>query len=98
MFSKDVLCITNKMKKTPYNYLFKNIISAFALLIVFSTSSIQAQFRNYNIVYTDNARGDIAMFGNTLMAIVDTGIINTAKMNNNAADGNSIYGNDFENL
>lgn len=76
----------------------KNIIATISLLILFFTTGIQAQFRNYNIVYTDNARGNIAMFGNTLMAIVDNSAINTVKMNDNAADGNSSFGNDFENM
>ena len=72
--------------------------SAVILLILFFSTNLEAQFRNYNIVYTDNARGNITMFGNTLMAIVDNSVINTVKMNDNAADGNSIYGNDFENM
>jgi hypothetical protein len=77
----------------PY-YKYSAVIS---LIILFSSTG-QAQFRSYNIVYTDNARGNIAMFGNTLMAIVDSNAINTRKMNDNAIDGNSIYGNDFENM
>lgn len=67
-------------------------------ILLFFTAGIQAQFRNYNIVYADNARGNIAMFGNTLMAIVDNATINTIKMNDNAANGNSTFGNDFENM
>ena len=76
---------------------WRKIIVTFSLFFFF-TSVIDAQFRNYSIVYTDNARGDIAMFGNTLMAIVDNNAINTFKMNDNAADGNSTYGNDFANM
>ena len=83
------------MKKTFCKPFFKIAVSVFPLLTAFT---IQAQFRNYGIVYTDNARGNIAMFGNTLMAIVDNSTINTTKMNDNAANGNSSYGNDFENM
>lgn len=32
------------------------------------------------------------------MAINDNNVINATKMNDNAADGNSVYGNDFENM
>ena len=74
------------------------IFAFFTLTFSFVSFTTQAQFRNYSIVYTDNARGDIAMFGNTLMAITDTGAINTIKMNDNSVDGYSIYGNDFSNM
>jgi conserved repeat domain len=57
-----------------------------------------AQFRSYNIVYTDNAKGNIAMFGNTLMNIVDAGIVNDTKMNSNNGNGDGFYGNDNENM
>lgn len=75
-----------------------SLLTSATLILYFFTTAIQAQFRNYNIVYTDNARGDIAMFGNTLMAIVDNGAINAVKMNDNSATGYSTFGNDFENL
>ncbi|MDB5198966.1 MAG: hypothetical protein JWO92_929 [Chitinophagaceae bacterium] len=77
---------------------FRSNIIGIISLLSFCTTGIHAQFRNYSIVYTDNAKGNIAMFGNTLMAIVDNSAINTAKMNDNAADGNSSFGNDFENM
>lgn len=85
------------MKKSNRISLFKNSLATtlFTFLII---NFAHSQFRNYNIVYTDNARGDIAMFGNTLMAIVDGGTINSVKMNDNATTGNSSFGNDFENL
>ena len=83
-----------KKYRSPFQI---NILVTF-LLFFFFTTGVQAQFRNYSIVYTDNARGDIAMFGNTLMAIVDNSAVNTIKMNDNAADGNSTYGNDFSNM
>ncbi len=84
------------MKKFTCKPVYK--FTAINLLFFFFTNSIQAQFRNYNIVYTDNARGNIVMFGNTLMAIVDSSIVNTVKMNDNAANGNSSFGNDFSNM
>jgi uncharacterized repeat protein (TIGR01451 family) len=86
------------MKKFTYTPFLKNALAVFALFILFSANYLQAQFRNYNIVYTDNARGDITMFGNTLMAIVDNSVINTLKMNDNALDGYSSFGNDFANM
>src|SRR5687767_11903668 len=86
------------MKKFTCEPFFKNTIAIFALLILSFTNSLQAQYRNYSIVYTDNARGDIIMFGNTLMAVVDNSAINTVKMNDNSLDGNSSFGNDFANM
>ncbi|MDQ6756634.1 MAG: hypothetical protein M3004_06830, partial [Bacteroidota bacterium] len=86
------------MKKITCNTIV-GCISAFVILILCLSTSISfAQFRNYSIVYSANAKGNITMFGNTLMAIVDNGIINTTKMNDNSTDGNSTYGNDFENM
>ena len=38
------------------------------------------------------------MFGNTLMNIVDNGTVNTIKMNDNSANGNSMYGNNHQNM
>lgn len=92
MFLKQII-----MKK--YCSLFYLFNLAVSTLLAFSfTKSIHAQYRNFNIVYSDNARGNIVMFGNTLMAIVDNNTINGGKMNDNAADGYSSFGNDFENM
>ena len=85
------------MEKSNCKPFFKNALAAFSIFFFF-TNSVQSQFRNYNIVYTDNARGDIVLFGNTLMAIVDSSVINTLKMNDNAANGTSSFGNDFSNM
>ncbi|MEO8108993.1 MAG: T9SS type A sorting domain-containing protein [Ginsengibacter sp.] len=71
------------------------IISALALS--FTTQS-NAQVRNYNLVYSDNIQGGTVMYGNTLMAIIDTGSVNLTKMNGNSVNGNSLYGNDNENM
>lgn len=56
------------------------------------------QVRNYNLVYSDNIQGNTAMFGNTLMHIINNGTVNLTKMNGNSANGNSVYGNDNENM
>lgn len=93
---EDPVPQANKMKKFTCKPFFKNTPAIFALILF--THSLQAQYRNYNIVYTDNAHGDIIMFGNTLMAIVDNSVINTVKMNDNAIDGYSTFGNDFSNM
>jgi uncharacterized repeat protein (TIGR01451 family) len=57
-----------------------------------------SQFRNYNLVYSDNIKGGTAMFGNTLLHIINGDTVNTTKMNDNSANGNSVYGNDNENM
>ena len=79
-------------------YCIASLRIGIALLLLINLTGPRAQFRNYNIVYSDNTRGNVAMFGNTLMAIVDNNAVNTAKMNDNLTDGNSSYGNDFENM
>ena len=78
------------------NYIYSKAVAF--LIISFYITGVYAQFRNYNIVYSDNAKGNIVMFGNTLMAIIDNSAVNTVKMNDNAANGNSTFGNDFENM
>ncbi|MEO8569380.1 MAG: T9SS type A sorting domain-containing protein [Ginsengibacter sp.] len=67
-----------------------------AFLITSATS--QGQVRSYNLVYSDNLQGGTAMFGNTLMQIINSGSVNLTKMNGNSANGNSTYGNDNENM
>jgi len=58
-----------------------------------------SQTRNYTSVYSANFNGGCTIFGNTLMNIVDTtGSVDLVKMNDNAVDGNSIYGNDGEDM
>ncbi|HUZ59742.1 MAG TPA: T9SS type A sorting domain-containing protein [Hanamia sp.] len=79
----------------------KKIINRFAIgILVFFIFSYAAksQSRSYGLVYSDNIRGGTTMFGNTLLQIVDNGSVNTVKMNDNSANGNSIYGNDLENM
>ncbi len=67
------------------------------LLFIFPYSA-KSQSRSYGLVYSDNIRGGATMFGNTLLQIVDNGSVNMVKMNDNSANGNSIYGNDLENM
>jgi uncharacterized repeat protein (TIGR01451 family) len=68
-------------------------------LFAFSGLTTQAQFRSYSKVYSDNIKGGATIFGNTLTHIVNSnGNADTAKMNNNRANGNSTYGNDNSNI
>jgi hypothetical protein len=81
---------------------FKNYRSRmFFAFAIFSSISLNcfSQTRKYTSVYSDNIKGGVTILGNTLMNIVDsTGAADLAKMNDNAADGNSIYGNDMEDM
>lgn len=64
-----------------------------AAYFITTSAMVQAQARNYNLVYSDNIKGGTAIFGNTLLQVINKDTINTQKMNDNNADGNSIYGN-----
>ncbi|HXR83867.1 MAG TPA: T9SS type A sorting domain-containing protein [Hanamia sp.] len=81
---------------------FKNIPSKkyFTVTIfLFATINCFSQSRKYTSVYSENINGGCTIFGNTLMNIVDSlGHPDLVKMNDNAADGNSIYGNDGEDM
>ena len=81
---------------TPKSALTIVTILCIATLVI-PTASI-AQFRNYNLVYSDNIKGGAAIFGNTLTHIVTDNLADTAKMNANRADGNSTIGNDNSNI
>lgn len=70
----------------------------FLLLLLSSAFTAQAQFRSYAKVYSDNIKGGSLLFGNTLTHITNNGVADTAKMNNNRANGNSTYGNDNSNI
>lgn len=82
------LLLRNKISRVS------TICSALLLTITIS----HGQVRNYNLIYSDNIQGGTAMFGNTLMHIVNNGTVNLTKMNGNSANGNSVYGNDNENM
>ena len=59
---------------------------------------MHAQARNYTLVYSDNIKGATAIFGNTLLQVINKDTVNTIKMNDNSTNGNSVYGNDNENM
>jgi uncharacterized repeat protein (TIGR01451 family) len=81
-------------------------LSILSLALLLTSIISHAQVRAYNLVYSDNIKGGTEMFGNTLLNIVDSnvvnntkiGVINLSKMNGNSANGNSIYGNDNSNM
>ncbi|MFS8083663.1 MAG: T9SS type A sorting domain-containing protein [Ginsengibacter sp.] len=55
--------------------------------------------RNYQLVFSQNLRGNTTICGNTLLQIIQSpGVADTMKMNDNSITGNSIYGNDNENM
>lgn len=71
----------------------------YLVIILFFSYNSFSQTRDYKSVYSANINGGCTIFGNTLMNIVDsTGAVDLVKMNDNAADGNSIYGNDGEDM
>ena len=64
------------------------------LLIISVSKNTTAQYRNYETAFSDNFKGDIAIFGNTLMNLVKAnGSVDTAAMNGNRSDGNSLFDN-----
>ena len=86
--------ITIKILK---NYRRKILFASAIFLLI--TINCFSQTRKYTSVYSDNINGGTTIFGNTLMNIVDsTGAADLVKMNDNATDGNSIYGNDAEDM
>ena len=89
------------MRTSTLNIFLKKRVSRFTIFTfaLLLTSIISyAQTRNYSIVYSDNIKGNSTIFGNTLMNIVDNDTVNTTKMNDNRFNGNSIYGNNHENM
>jgi len=87
MFTTKVI-----FKKNLYRFVIN-----FSLFFIISFSA-QSQARSYGLVYSDNIKGGTTMFGNTLLQIVDNGVVDTLKMNDNRINGNSIYGNDLQNM
>jgi hypothetical protein len=85
---------------TRKNFLKKSTETFLCLgIFLFSCLDCFSQTRNYTSVYSANLNGGCTIFGNTLMNIVDSsGAVDLVKMNDNAADGNSIYGNDGEDM
>jgi len=89
------------MKTKFYTTAHLNTLKAFAIIIatMLLGNNASAQFRSYSKVFSDNIKGGTILFGNTLTEIEKTGgIADTAKMNNNRANGNSTYGNDNSNI
>jgi uncharacterized repeat protein (TIGR01451 family) len=70
------------------------------VLVFFLQHTSNAQLRNYGLVYSDNAKGDVALFGNTLtaLAVFNTNNVNVTGMNDNAATGNSTFTNNFQQM
>jgi len=87
--------------KTSSQYINSKLIKTTTILIVIvfllSANAI-AQYRTYSKVFSDNIKGGTAMFGNTLTHIVNSTVVDTIKMNNNRANGNSVFGNDNANM
>jgi uncharacterized repeat protein (TIGR01451 family) len=69
-------------------------------IALFARVSADAQVRNYGLVYSDNIKGDVATFGNTLMTLGlwGTTTINPTAGNDNALDGNSTFTNNYQNM
>ena len=87
-----------RMEYIKNNFKQKAMAIEFALFVLCSFTA-QAQFRSYAKVYSDNIKGGATIFGNTLTHIVNSnGSVDTAKMNNNRANGNSTFGNDNSNI
>jgi gliding motility-associated-like protein/uncharacterized repeat protein (TIGR01451 family) len=63
----------------------------FFILFYFNTN---AQHRDYGIAFSDNLKGGVNIFGNTLVNLVKSdGTVDFVAMNGNSADGNSSYDN-----
>ena len=81
---------------------FSKLSVLFLLAILFSFGA-KAQ-RSYSLIYSENLKGGTTMFGNTLLHIEapstknKPAYIDTIKMNDNSATGNSEFGNDGNNM
>lgn len=85
--------MTNSTLYHYYNYKLK-VAGLLVLLIVIVSQGAKAQYRNHELTFSENLKGDIAIFGNTLMNLVNAdGTANTIAMNGNSVNGNSIYDN-----
>ncbi len=86
-----------KIHYTQNRFSRKGAVILFLLLAVGLGAT--AQFRSYQKVYSDNIKGGSTIFGNTLTHIANSnGNADTARMNNNRANGNSTFGNDNSNI
>ena len=83
----------------------KNRIGLLGVLLFFALFfSLQAEGqRGYGLIYSENLTGGTTLFGNTLLHIetkpwFGSAYIDTLKLNDNKANGNSTYGNDNVNM
>jgi uncharacterized repeat protein (TIGR01451 family) len=83
--------------KISFEKKFTNPFIALSVLLLISFTSF-SQTRNYSLVYSENLKGGSTVFGNTLMHIITNKKVDTAKMNDNRANGNSSYGNDIQDM
>src|SRR6185437_15198289 len=74
------------------------ILGILCLFFELTCTVSMGQARPYGLVYSDNIKGGTAIFGNTLLQVINMETVNTLKMNDNSVNGNSIYGNDNENM
>ena len=84
------------MKKITPNLCYHQFKVAYFLLLLIVMASIdsKAQYRDYGLAFSENLKGGTAIFGNTLMNLVNSdGSVNTIAMNGNSANGNSLYDN-----
>jgi fimbrial isopeptide formation D2 family protein len=67
------------------------------VLLFISAPTVKAQLRNFELIYSDNVKGDVTVFGNTLMnrVLPGTQTANLTAMDDpeHASTGNSIYHN-----
>src|SRR5690242_20669214 len=84
---------------TPKAHNLSRLKAVFSTVLLFIlTYASQAQTRTYSQVYSDNIKGGTTIIGNTLLHIITRNKVDTFKMNNNRADGNSAYGNDDQDM
>jgi gliding motility-associated-like protein/uncharacterized repeat protein (TIGR01451 family) len=84
------------MKKITLNFCYKQskVASLLLLVIILVSIDTKAQYRNYGLAFSENLKGGAAIFGNTLMNLVNAdGTANTIAMNGNSVNGNSFYDN-----
>ena len=84
------------MKRITLIHLCIQFKVAFVLLplIVIMAPEAKGQYHNFQLTFSENVKGDIAIFGNTLMNLVNSDRTpNITAMNGNSVDGNSIYDN-----
>jgi len=84
---------------TPKAHNLSRLKAVFSTVLLFILAyAVQAQTRTYSQVYSDNIKGGTTIIGNTLLHIITRNKVDTFKMNNNRADGNSAYGNDDQDM